>query len=170
MDGLLEPILDNFRRHFWGPTGCAHAFPLSTSGEATANGRWPHGPVNIGSKCTCVVSVLHCVGFKNRPLDPSMSSFFDVFFASPIHTPFETAFETNFCRNYRFLALNLGANMAKKMVVTLVPPPFFRRFGVRDAFEVPPGPTWPHLGAVLGPTWHHFGAILGPKFGLLGPT
>ena len=113
-DGLRRPIWDNFRCHFWGRTGSAHAFLCFANGVRRANGRRPRGPVNIGSKCTCVVGVLHCVGFEIRVLDLGLWPFFEAFVASPIQRPFKTAFEIDFCRNQRFFGRNLGAKMAGK--------------------------------------------------------
>ena len=104
----MGPTWGHFENDFRGPTGFEHDVMWFSSSDATANGRRPRGPVNIGSKRTCVVGVLHCIGLENRFLDPCMSSFFEAFVASPIHPPFKTAFATDVCRNYRFLALNLG--------------------------------------------------------------
>ena len=132
--------------------------------DATANGRRPHGPVNIGSKGTCVVGLLHCIGFENRLLDPCMSSFFEAFVASPIQTTFKTAFEADLYRNCRFLSLNLGANMGDKTRGSWTPPHLFVRFGFLEAFwcllALLGSDFWPVLGSKLG--------VLGMIFGYFG--
>ena len=134
------------------------------SGDASANGRRPRGPVNIGSKRTCVAGVLHCIGLENRLLDPCMSSFFEAFVASPTQTPFKTAFEADLCRNCRFLGLNLGANMGEKTRPSWTPPHLFVRFGFLDAFwcllALLGSDFWPVLGSKLG--------VLGMIFGYFG--
>ena len=155
----MGPIWGHFGRHFWGSTGSGHDFMRFASGDATANGRRPRGPVNIGSKCTCVVGVLHCIGLENRLLDPSMSSFFEAFVPSPIQTPFKTAFDADLSKLSIF-GPQLGGQHGRKNTRLLDYPPPFCSLRVPRCILVPLGCHWALLGGRFGP----YLALLGRHF------
>ena len=113
-EGILGPTWGHFGGDFRGSTGFEYDVMWFSSSDATANGRRPRGPVNIGSKCTCDARVLLRRGLHNWLSYLRMSSFFEPLVASRWQTSFKKALETDFFSKYRFSDLNLGANMGQK--------------------------------------------------------